>query len=98
MVHRLSSPPLINGIDGIVSRSPNEVNYSTLNGNSMETRNQPGKENSRKYRKYGIRHIYMKQVKYTDKINLIEPGNWNKIEVTKTDEEDDGEESGETGE
>merc|ERR1712238_602476 len=30
--------------------------------------------------------------------NLIEPGDWNKIEVTKTDGEDDGEESGETGE
>ena len=85
MISRSPSPPLIKGIDGIVSRPPNEDNYSTLNGNSMETKNQPGKETSQKYQKYGIRHIYMKQVKYTDKINLIEPGNWNEIEVTKTD-------------
>ena len=39
MVHRLSSPPLIKGIDGIVSRSPNEVNYSTLMEKNMESRN-----------------------------------------------------------
>ena len=37
MAHRLSSPPLIKGIDGIVSRSPNKVNYSTLNGKMMKT-------------------------------------------------------------
>ena len=30
MAHQLSSPPLIKGIDGIVSRSPDEVNYSAL--------------------------------------------------------------------
>ena len=30
------SPPLIKGIDGIVSRPPNKVNYSTLNGNGAE--------------------------------------------------------------
>ena len=70
MAHRLSSPPLIKGIAGIVSRSPNEVNYSTLNGKSMETRNQPGNEIRQKYRKYGLRHLeknYMKEVKYTGK-------------------------------
>jgi len=34
-------------------------------------------------------------VKYIDKnVNWIEPGNWNKIEVIKTDGEDNGEESG----
>ena len=52
MANRLSSPPLIKGINGIVSRPPNEVNYSTLIEKNMETRNQPGKEKSRKYKKY----------------------------------------------
>ena len=98
MISRTPSPPLIKGIDWIVSRPPNKDNYSTLNGNSMGTKNQPGKENSRKYRKYRIRHIYMKQVTYTDKnVNWMEPGNWNEIKVTKMDGEDDGEESGGTG-
>ena len=44
MAQRGSSPPLITGIDGIVGRPPNEVNYSTLNGKRMETGKQPGKE------------------------------------------------------
>ena len=55
MAHRLSSPPLIKGIDGIVSRPPNEVNYSVLNEKSMETRKQPGNEIRRKFKKYGLR-------------------------------------------
>ena len=41
---RTPSPPLITGIDGTVSRPPNEVNYSTLNGKRMETGTQPGNE------------------------------------------------------
>ena len=36
--------PLIKGIDGSVSRSPNKVNYSTLNGKRMITERQPGNE------------------------------------------------------
>ena len=48
------SPPLITGIDGIVSRPPNEVNYSTLNEESMEARKQPGNEIRRKFKKHGI--------------------------------------------
>ena len=165
MAHRLSSPPLIKGIDGIVSRSLNEVNYSTLIEKNMESQKPLGHEIRRKF-KYGLRkkERYVKEnagkYKYlmtlaktygceiptinkeveadgnegggtgepqankirvvggrarrgfefgcnkmkkewncTGKIkNLIEPGDWNKIEVTKTDGEDDGEESGETGE
>ena len=54
MAHRLPSPPLIKGIDGIVSRSPNEVNYSTLMETNMETRKPPGNEIRRKF-KYGLR-------------------------------------------
>ena len=45
-------PPFIKGIDGIVSRPPNQVNHSTLNGKSMETRKQPGNETRRKFKKY----------------------------------------------
>ena len=41
MAQSVSSPPLITGINGIVSRPPNEVNYSTLNGKRMETGKQP---------------------------------------------------------
>ena len=44
MAPRSPSPPLIKGIDGIVSRPPNEVNYPTLNEKNMETRKQPGHE------------------------------------------------------
>ena len=54
MAPRAPSPPLIKGIDGIVSRPPNEVNYSTLNGKNMETRKQPGNEIRRKFKKYGL--------------------------------------------
>ena len=63
MAHRVSSPPLIKGIDGIVSRPPNEVKYSTLNGKNMETRKQPGNEIRRKFKKYGLnkRDRYVKE-------------------------------------
>ena len=37
MTPRSPSPPFIKGIDGIVSRHPNEVNYSTLNGKRIES-------------------------------------------------------------
>ena len=37
MTPRSPSPPLIKGIDGIVSRPPNEVNFSTMNGKMMKT-------------------------------------------------------------
>ena len=100
MAHQLSSPPLIKGIDGIVSRSPNEVNYSTLNKKSMETRNQLGKEKSRKYKKYERSGNMAKDVK-KDKIggkidNLMEPGNPNEIKLMKTDRESDEKENRET--
>ena len=41
MTHQLSSPSLIKGIDGIISRHPNEVNYSALNGTKIESGKQP---------------------------------------------------------
>ena len=44
MILQLSSPPLIKGIDGIVNRSPNKVNYSTSNGKRMEAGKQPRNE------------------------------------------------------
>ena len=81
MANRLSSPPLIKGINGIVSRSPNEVNYSTLIEKNTETRNQPGKEKSRKYKKYERSGNMAKDVKNDEneeKITILrEPGNRN---------------------
>ena len=79
MASRPPSPPLIKGIDGIVSRSPNEVKYSTLNAKSMETRNHAGKEKTQKYKNYERSGNMAKDLKddETDgKIeNLREPGN-----------------------
>ena len=102
MISRSPSPPLIKGIDGIVSRPPNEVNYSTLNSKNMETRIQPGKEKSRKYKKYERSGNMAKDVKKDEndgKIeNVREPGNRNEIEVMKSDLEYDGEEDGATRE
>ena len=68
MAHQLSSPPLIKGIDGIVSRSPNEVNYPTSNAKSMEARNQPRKTKSRKYKKYVRSGNMAKDVKKDEKV------------------------------
>ena len=48
MTHRLSSPPLIKGINGIVSISPNEIIHSKLIEKITESRNQPGKEKKAK--------------------------------------------------
>ena len=100
MAPRAPSPPLIKGIDGIVSRHPNEVNYSTLNRKRMESGKQPGKEIRQKYRKYGIpgnMAKYVKQEENTGKIkNRMEPSDENK--TMKKDVGSDGEEVGETGE
>ena len=88
MTHRSSSPPLIRGIDGILSRSPNEVNYSTLNGKRLESGKQPGNEIRQKYRKFGISGnmaIYVKHEKNTGQIeNLMERGDENEYEMMKT--------------
>ena len=91
MAHRLSSPPLIKGIDGIVSRSPNEVNYSALNEKSMETRKQPGNEI------FGISRKMTKDVKQEENtgIKILNRGvNENEIDTVENKEEDDGEEDG----
>ena len=48
------SPPLIKGINGIVSRPPNEVNYSTLNGKRMEIGKQTENEIRQAFKIYGM--------------------------------------------
>ena len=99
MVHRLSSPPLIKGIDGIVSRSPNEVNYSTLDTKSMETRNQLGKEKSRKSKKYERSGNMAKDVKKDENAGKIKILNSrvNENAIDMMDKvEDDGEDDGVT--
>ena len=102
MVHQLSSPPLMKEIDGIVSRFPNEVNYSTLNGKRIESEKQPGNEKTRKYKKYKRSRNMAKDVKKDENDGKIEnvrkPGNRNEIEVMKSDVEYDGEEDGATRE
>ena len=99
MTHRLSSPPLIKGIDGIVSRSPNEVNYFTLNEKRMESGKQPENEIIQKYRKFGISDIrYVKQANTGKNGNVVEPGKENKAEMMKKDVESDGDEDGVTRE
>ena len=77
MTHWSTSPHLIKGIDGIVSRHPNKVSYSALNGTKIESGNQPGNE---------IRRIYRKGK--TKARNLMEPGNENKND--EFDREDNG--------
>ena len=87
MTPRSPSPPLIKGIDEIVSRSPNEINYSTLNGKRMETGKQPENEIIQKYRKYGISGNMTKDVKQAENVgkngNVAEPGHENKSEMMK---------------
>ena len=99
MRQRTPSPPLITGIDGIVSRPPNEVNYSTLNEKSMEARKQPGNEIRQKFKKYGLRQkerYYVKEEENAGKKgNLIRPGDENGIELMDKVEVD-GEDSGAT--
>ena len=102
MRQRTPSPPLITGIDGIVSRPPNEVNYSTLNEKRMEPGKQAGKEIRRKYKKHGISGNMVNYVKKEENAGkdeyLIEPGDENKIDTIKKDIGSDGEEGGDTGE
>ena len=98
MTPRSPSPPLIKGTDGIVSRPPNEANYSALNGKIMETGKQLGNKIRQKYRKFGISGNmakYVKQEENGGKIkNLMEPGDENEIEMMKTDVESDGKDGG----
>ena len=98
MAHRLSSPPLIKGIDGIVSRSPNEVNYSTLIETNTELRKPRGNEIRRKF-KYGLRQKerYVKEnaSKYECLMKLAKTYG---CEIPMKDVESDGNEGGETGE
>ena len=102
MAHQLSSPPLIKGIDGIVSRSPNEVNYSILNGKRMQTGKPPENKIQRKYKKYGISGNMAKYVKQEENAgkngNLMKPGKENETELIKTDVESVGEDVGTTRE
>ena len=80
MTHRSSSPPLIQGIDGIVSRHPNGVNYFAFNETKIESGKQPENKIRQKYIKYGLR----KMEKY---VNLIKPGNENENKMVKNNEE-----------
>ena len=102
MAHRLSSPPLIKGIDGIVSRPPNEVNYSALNGKNMETRKQPGNVIFGISRKLGISGNMTKDVKQVEKagkIKIFNGGiNQTEIDIMENKVEDDREEEGVTRE
>ena len=99
---RTASPPLITGIDGIVSRPPNEVNYSALNGKNMETSKQPGIEIRRTYRKFGISGNMTKDVKQVEnagKIKILNRGiNETEIDMMENKVEDDREEEGVTRE
>ena len=101
MRQRTPSPPLITGIDGIVSRPPNEVNYSTLNGKRMEICKPPENKIRRKYRKYGISGNMAKYVKTEENTGkngyLIEPGDKNNINTMKKEAGSNGEEGGVTG-
>ena len=99
MTPRSPSPPLIKGIDGIVSRPPNEVNYSALNGKSMETRKQPGNEIRQKFKKYGLRQMerYVKQEENVGKYEYLRKLA-NGYEIPMKDIESDGKEGGVTGE
>ena len=57
MTHQSSSPPLIKGIDGIISRHPNEVNYSAVSGTKIESGKQLEIEIQQKYRKYKLQNM-----------------------------------------
>ena len=61
MALRSTLPPLIKGINGIVSRPPNKVNYSTLNEISMEIGKQSRNEiiEKRLRKKYAILYKYI---------------------------------------
>jgi len=98
MAHRLSSPPLIKEIDGIVSRPPNEVNYSTLNGRMMKTGKPTENRIPINYKNHGIKKMERYYVKKEENGNLIEPGDENEIVVIKKGIGSDREENGKTGE
>jgi len=51
------------GIDGIVGRPPNEVNYSTLNRRIMKTGKPTENRIPRKHKKYGISGNIAKYIK-----------------------------------
>ena len=68
MPHQSSSLPFFIGIDGIVSKYPNEVNYSEFNGTTIESGKQLENEIRQKYRKYGLRMM-------GEYVNLMKPGN-----------------------
>ena len=100
MTPRSPSPPLIKEIDQIVSRNPNEVNYSTLSGKNMETKQQPGNEIRRKF-KYGLqqkeRYVKENDGKYEYLMKLAKTYGC-KILMIKKEVESDGNEGGGTGE
>ena len=100
MRQRTPSPPLITGIDGIVSRPPNEVNYSALNGKNMETRKQPDNERQRKYKKQRISEKmtnYVKQDKNDGNTRILnQRGKGNETELIENKVEDDGGDDGAT--
>ena len=100
MASRPSSPPLIKGIDGIVSRPPNKVNYSTLNGKRMESGKQPGNEIRQIFQKYGISGNYVKdenKAKDTSKTDILSrQGDENKNEMVGNNAESNGEDGGAT--
>ena len=82
MTPRSPSPPLIKGIDGIVSRHPNEVNYFTLNGKKTKAITRIEQELRMKYGKYKIVCNFAKiknKAKDTSQTkNLNRPGNQSK--------------------
>ena len=63
MAPRAPSPPLIKGTDGIISRPPNEVNYSTLNEKNMETAKQLENVIRQDFKRFGISEKMTKDVK-----------------------------------
>ena len=85
MTPRSPSPSLIKGIDGIISRHCNEVNYSTLNGKNMETVKQPGHETRIKSlkKKHALLYNYFEnKAKTNSKTKILnQRGNENETEL-----------------
>ena len=101
MTPRSPSPPLIKGNDGIVSRPPNEVNYSTLKGKNMKTGKQLESEIRPDFKRFGIFgkivDIYMKQKKMPANKIFDRTSQWIRI-PRKKDVKPYGKEGGVTGE
>ena len=97
MAHQLSSPPLIKEINGIVRRSPNEVNYSTLIEKKIEARKQLENEIQQYLKRFGISGKMTKDAKQEDnasKIKILNSKvNENAIDMMENKEEDDGEQN-----